>query len=62
MVCVEATRCSAAASRDDVGVFRALDQKVVNFEQILFANGRRLNLTEGASAYVSVALTSLTSP
>jgi hypothetical protein len=45
----------------------ALDQKVVNFEQILFANGRRLNLTEGASAegasaYVSVALTSLTSP
>jgi hypothetical protein len=63
MVCVEAARgryrCCLARC---VGVFRALDQKVVNFEQILFANGRRLNLTEGASAYVSVALTSLTSP
>jgi hypothetical protein len=61
MVCVEAARCRyRCCLARCVGVFRALDQKVVNFEQILFANGRRLNLTEGASAYVSVALTSLT--
>jgi hypothetical protein len=68
MVCVEAARCRyRCCLARCVGVFRALDQKMVNFEQILFANGRRLNLTEGASAegasaYVSVALTSLTSP
>jgi hypothetical protein len=53
MVCVEAARCRyRCCLARCVGVFRALDQKVVNFEQILFANGRRLNLTEGASAWV----------